>query len=627
MCGIAGLIERGGPVDRTSLVAMQNRLRHRGPDGEGLYLRGGTGLAHTRLSIIDLAGGAQPLFGQDGRLVLIANGEIYNEPGHRQRLEREGYRFATGSDCEVILPLYERFGASCVEHLRGMFAFALWDEGARKLLLGRDRMGEKPLYIYHDEHRFVFASELRALLASGVVPGDLDPRALGRFFRYQYVPEPETPFTNIRKLPAGHTLVLDADTWQVTTRRYWSMLDAPPIDGDPVEVIREALIEAVTGVLRSDVPVGLSLSGGLDSSAIAVIANRAYPGRLRAFSLGYPDAGAVDERGLARNLAQSLGIEFHDIEVDDEQMVEAFPQLAAMRDDPIADVSGYNYARIMEEARSTGTYVMLQGHGLDELCWGYSWVKQAASLNADPGLGLRRMFSRHCSARERLYLALRATARLSPGVSKGREPFRFYELTPYTGYVSHHASALFTPRFLESSGVAVATASSEYGPLTQRTDLEVTRLICDFYLLENGIAQGDRLSMAHSVEMRLPFVDHRLVEAIIGLRKSNRDDHLPPKHWLKRALEGIVPDEILNRPKRGFSPPMQRWQGRLRRRYGPWLRDGYLVEHGILRPEAAARLSRDEIRDGREATVSRMALTLEAWCRGVAAGTARIAAA
>jgi asparagine synthase (glutamine-hydrolysing) len=338
-------------------------------------LENNVGLVHTRLSIIDLAGGDQPLHLPANSTSLIANGEIYNFPAIRNEFEKRKYGFTTNSDCEVILPLYAEYGEACVEHLRGMFAFCLYDRNADRLFFARDRMGEKPLYYYMDENLLVFSSELHSLIASGLVPKSLNHRAIGRYFRYQYVPEPETPFRKVYKLAAASHMTLDMAQWRIETAKYWDAFAVDPIESDPVKSIRSAVEDAVATSLISDVPIGLSLSGGIDSSLLACLMRKNTDRPLNAISIGYVDADIVDEREEARALAKALGMDFHDVEIEDHEMISRFPEMVTKRDDLIGDISGFNYFKIMEHAREQGIPVMLQGHGVDELCWGYPWVR------------------------------------------------------------------------------------------------------------------------------------------------------------------------------------------------------------------------------------------------------------
>ncbi|MEM7469686.1 MAG: asparagine synthase (glutamine-hydrolyzing), partial [Pseudomonadota bacterium] len=540
-------------------------LAHRGPDAQGEYVDGPIGLAHNRLSIIDLSGGDQPLTHDSRQLTLIANGEIYNYCEIRERFERVGFHFKTKSDCEVILPLYEKYGVDCVRHLRGMFAFALWDGLNQSLLLARDRMGEKPLYYAHSDDRLIFASELRALMSSGLVAKEFDAREIFKYFRYQYVPEPRTPFKDIHKVPAAYTLEIKQPNWSMQMRRYWSPWDVEPISTHPADTLAAAVEDSIQVSLVSDVPVGLSLSGGVDSSVLACFMRKHSDKELHAVSIGYPDADFVDERSQARELAEKLDITFHDVEVSDSEMLNLFPDICAIRDDPVGDISGYNYFAIMQHAHAAGIKVMLQGHGIDELCWGYDWVREAVLINQS---GNNSLLSK---------LATKVRSFIKREEVEARQSLLMYELQPYTQWVMKNRKTVFDANFLEASGWLADLSQQDYGTSTMRLDLEITRLIIDFYLLGNGIAQGDRLSMANSVEVRLPFVDHKLVETVVGLRKFQPDHDKPPKHWLKESVRDLVGETILNRPKKGFAPPGVRWQQALRDNYGADLVEGYLV--------------------------------------------------
>src|SRR2546428_3119289 len=324
MCGIAGILSREElqPAQLEQLTRMSGALTHRGPDGAGEFQAAHVALAMRRLSIIDPRTGWQPLYNEDHSVAVIANAEIYNYVELREELGARGHRFRTHGDIEVIPHLYEEHGEACVDHLRGMFAFALWDARRRRLMLARDRMGEKPLYLCQRNGQLVFASELRALLRSGVVPVVLDPRGIDLFFHYQYVPEPFTPVMGIRKLPAGHRLTATVQPWTIEETCYWRMEDAPPVEGDPALLIRAELEKISEIVIRSDVPVGIALSGGVDSSAIAVLAGRRYRDTMHAFSAGYPGRPRSDERADARVLAAHLGMAFHDVEIDTAAFVD-----------------------------------------------------------------------------------------------------------------------------------------------------------------------------------------------------------------------------------------------------------------------------------------------------------------
>ena len=639
MCGIAGAIATE-PLSRDTVsrvMSMKDRMVHRGPDGQGAFHEGPVALAMRRLSIIDLDGGQQPLFNEDRSIVLVANGEIYNHVELRAHLRSQGHRFKSGSDCEVIVHLYEEYGLECVKHLRGMFAFALWDSHQRRLMLARDRMGEKPLYLYRENGILFFASELKAVMASGTVPFSLDPTAVDLYFHYNYVPEPLTPIQGVRKLPAANVLTVDVETGTQTEWCYWRMDDAPPLTGDPVELIKGEL-EAISAlIVRSDVPVGIALSGGLDSSAIAAMTSRKYPGVMQAFTVGYEGNNENDERQAARAFADFLGMPFHAIELHAKDVAAFFPELTYWLDDPIGDISASGYYAVMKAAKAHGVSVMLQGHGGDELFWGYPWVRQAVAQTQrklegwqtdrprfrdylsftlpaywNPW-GLKEWLKSGAGIRESW--AVYSRDRLSP-----REQTVFYDLTPDFLIARKQLGTLYAKPFqdelYESQAYAPFTLPLPWPPL----DVLMTRLICQTYLQENGIAQGDRLSMASSVELRLPLVDYRLVETVIGLRKRIPDHRFHPKLWLREALKTMVPEWVINRPKRGFTPPLHAWHKAIFGAHGDTLKDGFLVTRGIVRPESGALLAKGPYPAEAGAPMSFKALTLELWCRNLLAG-------
>jgi asparagine synthase (glutamine-hydrolysing) len=617
-------------------MSMNDRLVHRGPDGHGSFHEGPIALAMRRLSIIDLSGGRQPLSNEDGSLVLIANGEIYNHVELRAQLRSQGHEFKTGSDCEAIVHLYEEYGLDCVKHLRGMFAFALWDTRRRRLMLARDRMGEKPLYLYREGGVLYFASELKAIMAAGGIPFALDPVAVDLFFYYSYVPDPLTPIQGIRKLPAAHVLTVDAESGEQQEWCYWRMEEAPPLNDDPVDLIRGELESISELIIRSDVPVGVALSGGLDSSAIAAMTSRKYPGSMHAITVGYGGKCRHDEREDARALAEFLGMPFHPLELYAGDLAAFFPELVHWLDDPIADISAFGSYSVMKAAKAHGISVMLQGHGGDELFWGYPWVRQAAmqtrrksegwqaggprfldylsfTMPAYWNLwGLREWMKSGAGIRESW--ALYSRDRMSP-----KDQTVFYDLTPDFRLARNEVQDMYSAGFLDQ-----LKQSQAYNLFTvplpwPQVDVLVTRLISQTYLLENGMAQGDRLSMSSSVELRLPFVDYRLVETVIGLRKATPDHTFPPKLWLREALKTLLPEWVTARPKRGFTPPLNEWHKAIFSAHGTKLEDGFLVARGILRRESGVALAKGPYPSEAGAPMSFKALTLELWCRGLAA--------
>jgi asparagine synthase (glutamine-hydrolysing) len=633
MCGISGIItrERLSPELKQAVSRMSAAQIHRGPDGEGEFHSNHVALASRRLSIIDRDGGWQPLYNEDKSLVLIINGEIYNYVELRERLKTSGHKFRTDADGEVILHLYEENPTDFINHLRGMFAFALWDVKRERLILARDRMGEKPLYLYERDGQLLFASELKSILHSRLVPFELDARAVNLYFHYQYVPEPLTAIKGVRKLDAAKMLVVDAAAWRIEEKTYWRIEDAPPLDGEPKDLIRQKLEEVSELIVRSDVPVGVALSGGLDSSIVAAFAARKQPA-LCAFSVGYAGRPEPDERADAEALARHLKIPFFDVELDTNTIVDFFPKLNYWRDDPIADISGFGYYAVMKLAREHGVPVLMQGQGGDELFWGYPQLREAVSKTLKKAALLRNPFPQALLQsltldfpKGRSLNSVSAWARDFGGVRSGRRNVRqglktpdrmvFYDTSADFILASAQVQLLYSPKFSaqidDDDAYSLFTVSGEWNSV----ETTLTALVCATYLRENGIAQGDRLGMASSVEMRLPLVDYKFVETVVGLRKKQSDAKLPPKHWLKEAVKDVLPDWVLNRPKRGFEPPTRQWQDALFAAYGDSLRDGYLVQSDVLSRESGLRLAKGEYPAEAVSPLSFKALVLEQWCR------------
>ncbi len=642
MCGIAGAFH----PDRLSEAAfeavrrMQRALGHRGPDGEGWFQGQRIALAHRRLSIIDLSGGAQPLAGERDGTVAIVNGEIYNYIELQQELAADGARLRTRSDSEVVPFLYERHGEDFVHRLRGAFAAAIWDESRQQLLLVRDRLGEKPLlYATGDDRTVYFASEIGALVASGAIPVEPDMEAINRYFHFRFVPEPATPLLHVRKLRAGHLMALSPDTPQPAPRQYWNVSAVPPLDGDPVEILRADLDDIGRIIVRSDVPVGVALSGGLDSSIVASLAVRHSPGKVTAFSVGYAGRPDCDERADASAFARHIGIDMVEVELAADDVVSGFDGLVADMGEPIADAAGSSYRALMQAARRAGIKVMFQGQGADELFWSYGWMRQALAENlardARPG------------AWSALANSLRATLRMPMGHSpraiaqwivqgggivdalSRRERIRqadpeqalFWDVARPMDRIARSVSALAGDGLRDSATLAQARGAfrgRHPGDTWQRT---LVRHILATYLLENGISQADRYSMAAGVEARLPFVDYKLVEHAVGLNDTRPDAVTPGKQWLRAAVAGNIPEWVLNRPKRGFSPPTKDWVAALVHARGESLSGGALVSAGILSEAGAQVLARPSgaFDRGLRDQLAYQSLVLEQWFRGMRA--------
>lgn len=633
MCGISGRLSATplGEPDLAACDAMSRALTHRGPDGAGRRLDRHACLDNRRLSIIDVQGGWQPLYNEDKRIAVVANGEIYNYRELAAELTARGHTLRTGSDIEVIAHLYEELGDDCVHRLRGMFAFALWDATRQRALIVRDRMGEKPLYVHARDGCLTFASELRALVRSGAPSGALDFEAIDHYFHFLWVPEPRTPLADVRKLDAGHRMVIEVAPWRVTTTRWWNLEDAPPLDGDPATTVRAMLEEIAPLVVRSEVPVGVALSGGLDSSTVAAIAAPQCPG-LVAFSVGYAGRPPCDERADAARFAADLKIPMAEIEVRTDDVVESFPHVCRAKDDPIADISGYGYWAVMRKAREQQVPVLLMGQGGDELFWGYGWPQE----------GLRQTLRKQRALRQgrfalRDYVSFEPPPRLSPwgmrkwwnrrfGWADGLAERARDRQSPPGQFVSYDINQHFRqaravmPQVYGHAMQGVRAPAERwftFEAIPERADIRTTSLMTDLFLREDGVAQGDRLGMDSSIEVRLPLVDYRLVETVIGLRKTRPDWQLAPKHWMREAVRGLLPEYVLARKKRGFEPPYDAWLGGLTARYADALRDGALVRTGILSAAGAATLADQKAWNATWGYQPFAALVLEEWLRGM----------
>ncbi|MHC4891165.1 MAG: asparagine synthase (glutamine-hydrolyzing) [Planctomycetota bacterium] len=565
MCGICGIVssENLRENDFTLVSAMNDSMAHRGPDDSGQFRDDKVMLAMRRLSIIDLAGGKQPLTNEDNSIVLVANGEIYNYIELRDGLKARGHRFRTGSDCETIVHLYEESGVEFLEKLRGMFALALWDKKNRKLFLARDRIGEKPLYLWQQAGRLIFASELRTLVKALPHNLSLDPAGVDMYMHYQYVPEPTTIVKDVNKLRAGHFLLISPAPWQVISKQYWNIESVTPINhNDPPQRILQELQEVTSLTLRSDVPVGIALSGGMDSNAIAALSKPKYSGDLHAFTVGYEGRPECDETDKARLIAREYGLPFHQIKVSVDDFVRSFQQLVFCSDDPVADIAAYGYFSVMKEARKHDVPVMLTGFGGDELFWGYPWVVEAMIENT------KKMSLLGDSPEVRARLAR--------------------EMTFYERHYDFKTAEQILPMLYTSSFTADIPPQNSFKPFRinepyDSLSVRICRALLDTWLVSNCIVLGDRLSMASSVELRLPLLDYKLVELVMGLRKTYKTDHtLEPKIWLKEAVRNILPERVMNYPKRGFTPPVHQWISAAVERYGHLLTDGCLVESSAL---------------------------------------------
>ncbi len=553
MCGIAGLVRRDGAGDLGGpLARMHAAIAHRGPDDRGAWQSAhhDAGFVHTRLSIIDPSpSGHQPMLLGD-RFTIIYNGEIYNFAELRAALAAAGIAFRSNSDTEVLLRLYEAHGPACVDRLRGMFAFAIWDEQERTCFIARDRFGIKPLYYREAAGALMFASEVRALLAGGV-PADVDAGAAYHYFRSGSVPEPLTLIRGVRALEAGHYLF-----WrdgQVTIRKYWdiSFPDSDRVD-DPVAITREALLDSVTHHFVSDVPVGVFLSGGMDSTALVALASAIRGSGLRTFSLTFPGSG-LDEGPDARRTADHFKTDHHEWAIDAATAADLFDQFLGAADQPSID--GFNTFTVARLARRHDTKVVLSGLGGDELFGGYPSFREVPRLAR---LGQLARLGRPLST---------AAVRVAGGIG-GSRLRRLNDLmsspsdlaTAYAvfrGIYSHDEATALTAHYVGGAAPTAEDAPPQFSDPTPEDS--ISRLELTRYMRNQLLRDADVMSMASGVEVRVPFVDSVLFDTVSRLPSDQRLER--GKALLRRAVPEI-PESIATRPKRGFALPFEQWLSR-----------------------------------------------------------------
>lgn len=563
MCGIAGKIDFGGSVERGLLHRMCAAMEHRGPDSRGVFVENGVGLGVQRLAIIDVAGGTQPIFNEDRTVAVVLNGEIYNFEQLRERLARRGHRFSSRSDTEVLVHLYEDEGDEMVRHLRGMFAFAIWDARRRRLFCARDRVGKKPLFWARQGNRVWFASEIRGILQDPELNRAIDLSALAAYFAYQYVPHPLSAFEAIRKLPPACTLTVTEDGARID--RYWSLDYSNKVTDVQVEELEERLwahIQDATKVrLMSEVPLGAFLSGGIDSSAVVAAMAEQMSGPVKTFSIGFPDA-SFDELAYARIVARHFGTDHHEFRVEPNAL-ELMPKLARHYGEPFADPSAIP-SFCLAELTSRHVTVALNGDGGDESFAGYERYlsgDMAPHLNWLPR-PLRRLaplFARllgegrqHSSLRTKINRGALVLA-MSPPERYGASVSAFDEVRRRRLFTLEFAAHVDSPRIEEFLTVPwIRSTASNRVDHMMATDVET-------YLPGALLTKMDIATMAYSVEARSPFLDHHLMEFAASLPPEHKLVGASGKRLLKSTLRRVLPDEILRRPKMGFGVPLARW--------------------------------------------------------------------
>ncbi|MCI0564890.1 MAG: asparagine synthase (glutamine-hydrolyzing) [Nitrososphaera sp.] len=571
MCGIVGIYLQNDQYQEdleSTVTRMASCLTHRGPDDQGIYANRTVALGHRRLSIIDLATGHQPMFSKDRKKCIVFNGEIYNFAELKAELTAKGYRFATNSDTETIIYAYEEWGKSCVHKLRGMFAFCIWDSEEQRLFLARDRVGKKPLFYAQYAGKFVFASEMKAILIDPGIERSVDDEALAAYFLFSYVPAPLTVFKNIRKLPSGHTLTVEDG--KVTVERYWDVFFEPNTRKREAQFIHEfldLLEESVRIRLISEVPLGAFLSGGIDSSTVVALMHRSSRDCVKTYTIGFggDTGGFDDERSYARLVAERYKTEHreHEVVPDVESLLNG---IVTAFDEPFADDSTIPSYYVCKMARENVT-VALSGLGGDETFAGYErylGFKISQFYNKVPGMLRERVILR-------LIERFPETASGSPRINHikrfVRSSCRDDYARQYLGFVSklpeHYKGAFFSSRskrYHEAFGAAEQRFIDIFN--TGNADDPLNRVFyCDIqtYLPEDILACTDRMSMLHSLEVRAPFVDHKLIEYCAAIPPSIKMKWFKKKYLLKKGVASLLPAEVLNHRKQGFVGPMATW--------------------------------------------------------------------
>jgi len=608
MCGIFGILSPG-PI-KEQLEVSTATLAHRGPDDSGFFIGEGVGLGHRRLSIIDLEGGRQPMFNEDRSLCIVFNGEIYNFPLLRDELLSKGHCFETRSDTETILHAYEEWGEDCVERLRGMFAFAIWDARSKKLFLARDRMGIKPLFYGEYNGTFYFASEMKAILIDPNFPREIDEAALACFFDLSYIPAPQTIFRNIRKLLPGHTLT--RQDGHSRTRQYWDLHFIPDRGKDEnffINRFKELFHESVKIHLISDVPLGAFLSGGVDSSAVVAAMSRISDRPVNTFCMGFGGAvgGYLDERRFARMVAERYGTEHREYEVvpDPEGLVD---KIVRAFDEPFADDSTVPSYFVCQIARKNVT-VAESGLGGDEAFAGYERYLGFSARSLYGRLpyflreGVLRPLVEQLPERADGHYTINHLKRFvrSSSLADDEAYYGFLTILNPTIRSNFFADRGRFNRHLEASKALVLDYFNTPLGADRRDNLN-RAFYCDIktYLPEDILAVTDRMSMHHALEVRVPFLDHPLMEFCATIPPEMKIKWFNKKYLLKKALRDQLPSEVMTHRKQGFVGPMAQW---LKADLKPYvlstLAKGKLNKHGLLDPLTVERVLEEHF-SGRE---------------------------
>ncbi|MBS3127847.1 asparagine synthase (glutamine-hydrolyzing) [Candidatus Woesearchaeota archaeon] len=559
MCGICGF----NWEDKALARKMSDVLEHRGPDGHGYYTDKNISLGHRRLSIIDLsARGKQPMQNKDGTVWITFNGEIYNYRELRKKLEPK-YRFASDTDTEVIIHLYEEYGEKCLQYLNGMFAFAIWDTKKEKFFLARDRIGIKPLYYYFMEGKFIFASEIKAILEHNV-ERHVDTNALADFITFGYVPYPRTMFSNIYKLPPAHCLIFSKN--KIRIKKYWDIGTEKALSfSDAKKSLYSDFRKSVELQLMSDVPLGAYLSGGVDSSSIVAMMSTLTENPVTTFSIGFDSDEVINELYYAKQAAEKFNTDHNEIIVTSEEAVKILPKIVQHLDEPIANPASVPLY-FMSKAAKKKVSVVLTGNGGDELFAGYRQHKVLSIVN--------RYYNRspYLFNSKAAHLAISLLNKAVPGSSKYKKyssfaaefvktlhnPTLSYMALMYNVFKPEDKEKLFADKSMQMTNPNTEIITSSF---SAKSDILNRLCMIDLKMLlpENYLMVDDKINMANSVESRVPFLDHNLVQSALNMPSSYKLSGLKEKYIFKKAMSGLLPKEILTRKKYGFTPPLTHW--------------------------------------------------------------------
>jgi len=621
MCGICGKLnfDRNKPVSSGLLKRMADTIVHRGPDDEGYYLSGPVGLGFRRLSIIDLATGHQPLSNEDGTVWIVFNGEIYNFEELRKDLLSRGHVFRTRTDTEVIVHLYEEFGPACVEQLRGMFGFAIWDERQQTLMLARDRVGIKPVYYALGQNSLVFGSEMKAILADPEINAQVRPEIVDRFLTFYYVPGEDTLFRDIFKLKPGTYLTVRQGKAEV--HQYWDLNfhPVPKSTADAEGELIELLDECVRLHMISDVPVGILLSGGVDSSAMVSFASSRTDHRLGSFTLGFGGTEVPDERPYARMAAERYGTDHHEMTISAADFRDFLPRYAWYMEEPVCEAPAVALYYITKLARES-VKVLISGEGGDEAFAGYQTYRGVMWVER-----LKRMLGPVRGPLSSIAGAVNGTLhnqridKYGPLLARPFESYYYSRNSGPDSYFNKNLSELYSGDFAAASDKDFATrpmqrimaSSKNFGLINRMLYVDTKSSLPDDLLLK-----ADKMTMANSIELRVPFLDHKLLEFAASLPENLKVRGFTTKFIAKKALSSRIPEPILTRRKAGFPVPFGTWMRKELKGYvHEVLLDRTTAERGYFNTACVERLLRTNAQSGAYAKEVLSLLTLELWHR------------